>query len=100
MDRTGAVTQTLRVRSPGHPSYHARSLPRPRGRITASVKGRAGTFDLQHCAQMGGPDPRTYWLVVPGSGTGELRGITGEARYQHDESGAKFTLDYDFIDQA
>ncbi len=69
-------------------------------RITASVKGRAGTFDLQHCAQMGGTDPRTYWLIVPGSGTGELRGIRGEARYQHDDGGARITLDYDIVDPA
>ena len=69
-------------------------------RITAALQGRAGTFDLQHGAQMGGPDPRTYWLIVPGSGTGELRGIRGEARYQHDDSGARFTLDYDLVDPA
>jgi hypothetical protein len=36
---------------------------------------------------------RVFWFVVPGSGTGELR---GEAEYRHDEHEAKFTLDYDF----
>jgi hypothetical protein len=67
-------------------------------RFTARLHGRAGTFDLQHCAQMGGPDPQAYWLIVPGSGTGELRGISGRAGVEHDEHGAKFTLDYDFVD--
>ena len=63
-------------------------------RITGTLDGRKGTFDLQHSAQMGGPDPRTSWLVVPGSGTGELAGITGHASYAHDATGARFTLDY------
>ena len=67
-------------------------------RIAAAVHGRAGTFDLQHCAQMGGADPRTYWLIVPGSGTGELRGIAGEGAYRHDDSGAHFSLDYEIAE--
>ena len=63
-------------------------------RITGRLDGRSGTFDLQHSAQLGGPDPRSTWLVVPGSGTGELAGISGEARYEH-TTGAQFTLAYD-----
>ena len=65
-------------------------------RVVGRVGDRAGTFDVQHCAAMGGGSPRAYWFVVPGSGTGELRGLSGEVVYQHDASGARFTLDYDF----
>jgi hypothetical protein len=69
-------------------------------RVTATLAGRRGTFDVQHCAAKGGPNPRAIWFVVPGSGTGELRGLTGEVTYRHDETGAVFTLDYDFTDLA
>jgi hypothetical protein len=65
-------------------------------RVTGSVAGRSGSFDVQHCATQGGPSAKAFWLVVPGSGTGELRGLIGDVTYRHDESGAIFTLDYDF----
>jgi hypothetical protein len=36
------------------------------------------------------------WSVVPGSGTGELRGLRGEARISNEPDGGHyFTLDYD-----
>ena len=63
-------------------------------RITGRLDGKRGSFDLQHSAQLGGPDPRSTWLVVPGSGTGELAGISGEGRYEH-ATGAVFTLAYE-----
>ena len=35
--------------------------------------------------------------MVKGSGTSELRGLRGEARFEHDSQGGHFfTLDYDF----
>lgn len=67
-------------------------------RITGTLDGRAGTFDLQHSAQKGGPDPRSTWLVVPGSGTGALVGLRGRATYAHDSPGARFTLEYELPD--
>jgi hypothetical protein len=69
-------------------------------RVTASVGGRSGGFDVQHCASQGGPADKAVWFVVPGSGTGELRGLYGDVTYRHDESGAVFTLDYDFAEPA
>lgn len=65
-------------------------------RITGRLGERSGSFDVQHCASQGGPAPRAIWFVVPGSGTGELRGLYGDALLQHDENGATFILDYDF----
>jgi hypothetical protein len=32
--------------------------------------------------------------IVPGSGTGELAGLSGEAVYAHDDAGARLTLSY------
>ncbi|MEA2289219.1 MAG: hypothetical protein QOD55_1216 [Solirubrobacteraceae bacterium] len=63
-------------------------------RVEGTLDGRSGTFVLQH----GGIDdrgtPRAFGQIVPGSGTGELRGIRGEAAFAHDESGPRLTLTY------
>jgi hypothetical protein len=48
-------------------------------RVTGSLDGRAGTFVLQHGAWEGGQ----WGFVVPGSGTGELAGLRGEALVEH-----------------
>ena len=49
-------------------------------RVTATLDGRAGTFVLQHGAWEGGQ----WGFVVPGSGTGALAGLRGEARLAHE----------------
>ena len=69
-------------------------------RVVGRIGERSGSFDVQHCATQGGADPQAFWFVVPGSGTGDLRGLRGTVTYQHDERGATFTLDYDFDEQA
>jgi Protein of unknown function (DUF3224) len=69
-------------------------------RVTGTLAGRRGTFDVQHCAAKGGTNDRALWFVAPGSGTGELRGLSGEVTYRHDETGAVFTLDYELPDPA
>lgn len=65
-------------------------------RFTGSVHGRSGTF----VAQYGGTTVHAARLscsghVVPGSGTGGLRGLRGTVEFREDEGGATFTLDYD-----
>ena len=47
-------------------------------RVTGSVKGRAGSFALQQSGTMTAGKPTMSVTVVPGSGSGELTGITGE----------------------
>jgi Protein of unknown function (DUF3224) len=59
-------------------------------RVKGVLDGRRGTFVIQH----GGVGDRAFGHIVPGSGTGELRGLTGEAVFAHDEAGARVTLDY------
>jgi hypothetical protein len=44
-----------------------------------TVKGRTGTFMLLHSATMFDGDHEASWSIVPGSGTGELAGISGAA---------------------
>ncbi len=45
--------------------------------VTATLAGKSGTFALQHSATMDQNGPRMTVLVIPGSGTGELKGISG-----------------------
>ena len=67
-------------------------------RIVGRLGGRAGTFVLQHGALGGaGVDQRTFGHIVPGSGTGELVGLRGEAEITvTPEGGHTLTLEYDF----
>jgi hypothetical protein len=65
-------------------------------RVTGRLGNRSGTFVLQHGAVQGGDRPWSFGYVVPGSGTGDLKGLRGESAILHGESGATFTLDYDF----
>ena len=46
-------------------------------RVTGSLKGRSGSFVLQHSATMTRGTPKAAISVVPDSGTGELHGISG-----------------------
>ena len=66
-------------------------------RVVGSVHGRSGSFILHHTAS-GSRDTRSAsWSVAPDSGTGELRGLRGEAQISVDPDGNhSFTLDYDF----
>ena len=65
-------------------------------RVTGCIGDRKGSFVLQHGAVMDGGEPRNFGHVAPGSGTGDLAGLTGQASFRHDADGALFTLDYDF----
>lgn len=65
-------------------------------RVEGRLGDRTGSFVLQHGGVGGGDWQEAFGHVVPGSGTGELKGLRGEARYKHDESGATLTLDYEF----
>jgi len=47
-------------------------------RVSGKLKGRAGSFVLQHSATMSRGEPDSEITVVPDSGTGELRGLSGK----------------------
>ena len=49
-------------------------------RITGTLHGRKGRFSLQHHGTMGGGKHEMNIYVVPGTGTGELAGISGKLR--------------------
>ena len=46
-------------------------------RVTGTLNGKIGTFILQHSATMDRGVPHLLITVVPDSGTGQLKGITG-----------------------
>ena len=45
--------------------------------VTGTLKGKKGMFALQHTATMDSNGTKMSVIVVPGSGTGELKGISG-----------------------
>ena len=47
-------------------------------RVTGTLKGHKGSFVLQHNATMDRGKPASTITVVPDSGTGELRGLSGK----------------------
>jgi hypothetical protein len=63
------ATQT---ETPGSAGYVAME------RVTGTLKGRQGSFVLQHSATMSRGTPTSSITVVPDSGTGELKGISGK----------------------
>ena len=56
-------------------------------RITGALGGRTGGFVFQHQGLMGPEGVTNTGGIVPGSGTGELAGITGEGTMLADEDG-------------
>ena len=61
-----------------------------------TLDGRAGTFNFVHSATTGGADRSDeYFVIVPGSGTGELTGITGTGSIEIDGDGThRIRFDY------
>ena len=66
-------------------------------RIVGRVGDRSGSFVLQHIGTFESGVAKAVLSVVPGSGTGGLRGLRGEGDFAagHAES-YPMTLDYDF----
>jgi hypothetical protein len=67
-------------------------------RVVGSLGGRSGSFVLQVSGTFAEGLAQATWFVVPGSGTGELRGLRGEGGFpaQHGTSKVPYTLDYSF----
>lgn len=64
-------------------------------RVTGSVHGRKGSFVLTHAAGAHG----FTVAVVPGSATGELRGLDGELNIvRHADGSHEYTLVYQGVD--
>jgi hypothetical protein len=51
-------------------------------RIAGSVGGRTGTFVIEATSDFSGASSKGIWTVVPGSGTGDLVGISGSGSFE------------------
>ena len=60
--------------------------------ISCTLDGRTGTFVLVHNAEAIGPERNATWKILPGSGTGELTGISGHGKIAPNH---EFTLIYE-----
>lgn len=65
-------------------------------RIVGRLAGKSGSFVLQRIGVFEGGQAKETYSVVPGSSTGELRGLTGEGRSSVGHGMEHpFTLDYE-----
>lgn len=66
-------------------------------RFRGALGGRQGTFVLQGSEMVENGTITAKWVVVPGSGTGELTGLRGEGGFEGGfGKGSDGTLDYWF----
>jgi hypothetical protein len=63
-------------------------------KVTGTLKGRAGTFVLQHNATMTRGTPELSIKVVPDSGTDQLEGITGTLTIKIEDGKHSYEFDY------
>jgi Protein of unknown function (DUF3224) len=56
-------------------------------RITCTLGGRSGTFVFQHTGLMGPAGITNTGTIVPGTGSDELEGISGEGTMLADDAG-------------
>ena len=63
-------------------------------RISGTLNGKKGSFSLQHHGTMSGGKSDLSVYVVPGSGTGDLTGISGTLKILIDDSKHLYELEY------
>jgi hypothetical protein len=62
--------------------------------VTGMLQGKHGSFALQHFATMDASGPKMQVIVVPGSGTGELKGIAGTFTIHIDKGQHSYDFEY------
>jgi len=62
--------------------------------VTGTLAGKHGSFALQHFATMDASGPKMQVIVVPGSGTGELKGIAGTFTIRIENGQHFYDFDY------
>jgi hypothetical protein len=63
-------------------------------RVTGTLRGRSGSFVLQHMGVMNRGTPQLTVTVVPDSGTGELAGLAGTLDIKITDGKHFYTFDY------
>ena len=67
-------------------------------KVSGTLKGRSGTFILQHTGTMNRGVPQLTIMVVPDSGTGQLAGITGNFKVIIAEGKHTYEFEYTLPD--
>jgi hypothetical protein len=62
--------------------------------VTGTLNGKHGSFALQHFGTMDQNGPKMQVQVVPGSGTGGLKGISGTLTIHNDKGAHSYDFDY------
>jgi hypothetical protein len=62
--------------------------------VTGTLAGKQGSFALQHFATMDSSGPKMNIIIVPGSGTGELKGIAGTFTIKIEGGQHSYDLEY------
>jgi hypothetical protein len=63
-------------------------------RVSGTLNGRSGAFTLQHNATMTNGTPQLNIIVLPGTGTGQLIGLTGSMNIIIKEGKHSYDLTY------
>jgi len=63
--------------------------------VTGKLSGKEGSFVLQHFGTMNNQKSNLIIKVVPDSGTGELRGISGEMNIRIENKQHYYDFDYE-----
>jgi Protein of unknown function (DUF3224) len=66
--------------------------------VTGTLEGRQGSFAMQHFATMDANGPNLQIVVVPGTSTGELKGITGTFNLRIENGQHFYDFDYSLPD--
>ena len=90
LEGTGSVRWQMAYRDDGTADWLGMQL------IEAVLDGRSGSFVLRSSGTFDGERAAGEWTVVSGSGTGELRGLTGRGSMDAPMGlEATYSLDYD-----
>jgi hypothetical protein len=68
--------------------------------VSGSLRGRNGTFALQHSGTIAAGVPQLKVIVAPGSATGDLAGLAGELTIRIADGKHAYELDYTLGDGA
>ena len=69
-------------------------------KVTGTLNGRTGTFILQHTGTMDRGKPQLSITVVPDSGTGQLKGLTGKMAIIITDGKHSYEFEYTLPDAA
>ena len=67
--------------------------------VTGTLAGKQGSFAMQHSGTMDANGPKMTVIVVPGSGSGELKGIAGTFAIKIEGGVHSYDLEYTLPEQ-